>query len=958
MSTPSAQKGPMVRFKRGIRCPVCGGSDDPKDPSKRCFGFIGRTGRTCYCTRPEHAGQAPFNAKANAFAHRLRGKCSCGTTHGEVIEAPKDNSPPARPKAEPQVLHEVYTALLAALSLDVHHRNALLARGFTPEHIDRCQFRSMPARGRVEIATQLARTFGKETLLGVPGFYERTPGGLLMIAGQVGLVLPIRGVDGLFTGIQIRPDKTEEGDRGKYRWLSSASRNGPSSGTPTHVPVGFSGSTKTVRFTEGAIKAELATAGTDLLTLAFPGVSLWPETLRVARQLGAKRIRLAFDADAKMKMDVATQLLLCAKAVTDAGLEVDLELWDLATAKGIDDLLALGRVPDLLSGDEALAALGAIASSANVSDPATLNPAAIESRIQQVADAGGAAGILRDKSLLAELARLKDAQPVEYAAIKANLKARLRNLSVRDFDQAVAANRTKAAPKPQDEAPTGALCAPGLEDNPHRLARMILGQSTGESGSDDVPVRFWRDEFHQWDGARYLRTPDSEMRSELSDLLNKEFERIYGLQLMEYGLRKERAAQGGGEGGGDRPKLIPVTMAIVSNVQQALAGMTLLKIRDCPRQPVWLMPGPPWPAIEMLAAKNALVHLPSLASGQPYSVAPTPLFFSPFALQYDFDPEAPKPVRWLDFLQKLWPNDPGMIELVQEWFGYCLTPDNSFQKILMLIGPKRSGKGTIARVLTAMIGQLNTVNPRLASLATNFGLSPLIGKSVAIITDARLSARADQAAIVESLLSISGEDDQTIDRKHRDAWEGRLLTRFMLISNELPKIRDASGALPSRMLMGRMTESFLGREDKKLLDSLLPELPGILLWSIQGWRRLHERGHFVQPESGKELAVQFETLCSPILAFISECCEVGPAYVIKRKDLFAAWKAWCNENGHDHPGNTASFGRDLRAAVPTLGDGRPDDGTTARPRCYEGIRLAPKPEAEPADPEIVAWLKA
>ena len=58
--------------------------------------------------------------------------------------------------------------------------------------------------------------------------------------------------------------------------------------------------------------------------------------------------------------------------------------------------------------------------------------------------------------------------------------------------------------------------------------------------------------------------------------------------------------------------------------------------------------------------------------------------------------------------------------------------------MLLLIGPTRSGKGTIARMLTALIGSGHVAGPTLASLGTNFGLSPLLGKPLAIISDARL----------------------------------------------------------------------------------------------------------------------------------------------------------------------------------------------------------------------------
>jgi putative DNA primase/helicase len=168
---------------------------------------------------------------------------------------------------------------------------------------------------------------------------------------------------------------------------------------------------------------------------------------------------------------------------------------------------------------------------------------------------------------------------------------------------------------------------------------------------------------------------------------------------------------------------------------------------------------------------------------------------------------------------------------LQEIFGYCLTADARQQKIFEIVGPPRSGKGTIARVLQRLIGHDSTVAPTLAGIATNFGLAPLIGKQVAIISDARLGSRADQHAIVERLLSISGEDVISVDRKYLSAWTGRLQIRFLILSNELPQLADASGALSSRFIVLVLANSFYGREGLGLIDRLLAELPGILNWS-------------------------------------------------------------------------------------------------------------------------------
>jgi len=151
-------------------------------------------------------------------------------------------------------------------------------------------------------------------------------------------------------------------------------------------------------------------------------------------------------------------------------------------------------------------------------------------------------------------------------------------------------------------------------------------------------------------------------------------------------------------------------------------------------------------------------------------------------LDYDFDFHAGPPTEWLRFLSQLWPNDPQSIATLQEWFGYCLTLDTRQQKILMMVGPKRSGKGTIARVLRRLIGERNVAGPTLSSLSEPFGLEPLLGKSVAIISDARLGGTGS-SVVTERLLSISGEDSLSIGRKYTTAVQGKLDTRLKLGSS-------------------------------------------------------------------------------------------------------------------------------------------------------------------------------
>jgi putative DNA primase/helicase len=135
-----------------------------------------------------------------------------------------------------------------------------------------------------------------------------------------------------------------------------------------------------------------------------------------------------------------------------------------------------------------------------------------------------------------------------------------------------------------------------------------------------------------------------------------------------------------------------------------------------------------------------------------------------------------------------------------------------------------------------------------------------------------------------------------------------------------------------------MTKSFYGHEDLALIGKLLTELPGILNWAIVGWRRLIERGHFVQPTSANDAVEQLEDLGSPIGAFLREQCIVGPEHSVGVSRLFQAWGEWCEAQGRDRPGTAQSFGRDLHAAVPGLKVIQPRDGNDWW-RCDQGLTL-------------------
>ena len=322
----------------------------------------------------------------------------------------------------------------------------------------------------------------------------------------------------------------------------------------------------------------------------------------------------------------------------------------------------------------------------------------------------------------------------------------------------------------------------------------------------------------------------------------------------------------------------------------------------------------------------------------------TPCFFNQTAVPFAYEPRALKPEQWLNFLNTLWPQDEASIDLLAEWCGYVISGRTDLHKIMLMVGPTRGGKGVIARVLRQLVGKDNVAGPTLHSLSGDFGMAPLIGKPLAIISDARLSSK-DGNIVVERLLSISGEDTLTVNRNYRDQWTGKLPSRLHVISNELPKLGDASAAIVGRILLLPLSQSWLGREDFDLELKLQGELPGILNWCLSGLERLtiDNKNRFTRLSAAEDMVNVMRDLASPVAAFVREKCEVAVNKEIAVGLLFDAFKLWCDDNSYPKS-PLPVFARDLRAAVSSIRVRQ--HGTHNRVRVYTGIDLRSGPTGE------------
>ena len=444
-------------------------------------------------------------------------------------------------------------------------------------------------------------------------------------------------------------------------------------------------------------------------------------------------------------------------------------------------------------------------------------------------------------------------------------------------------------------------------NEPLRVARQLEPEWKHDG---QLALRHWRGQWMQWRQTHWVEIDAKDIRSRLYERMENAF----------FVVVKDGKVE---------TKPWAPTKSKMADLLEASAAIVHLGTDTDP--PAWIGEIPQSGETPIVACRNGLLDLDTR------QLLPlTPSFYNLVSVPFDYNPNATEPTAWLEFLDQLWPHDDEQIRALQEWMGYLVSGRVDQQKIMLIVGPTRSGKGTIARVIAALMGKGNIAGPTLASLATNFGLQPLLGKPLAVISDARLGGK-DKHLVTERLLTISGEDTITVDRKFRDPYTGKMPTRIMILSNELPSFGDSSGVIVHRLITLSLTRSFLGREDVELTEKLTRELPGILNWALAGLDRLNAAGRFTEPAASLEAVMTMKDDASPMSAFVRDRCTIGAGLEVDVDELWKSWREWCLENGLDKKiGSKQLFGRDLRSVAPSVRMVRPRDGED-RKRVYRGI---------------------
>jgi len=349
------------------------------------------------------------------------------------------------------------------------------------------------------------------------------------------------------------------------------------------------------------------------------------------------------------------------------------------------------------------------------------------------------------------------------------------------------------------------------------------------------------------------------------------------------------------------------------------------RVPDSTVVPIWLngVVGPT--GRDVIAFKNGIYDV-----ANDTLLPTTPDFFNTVAVPYPYNPAATCET-WLEFLESSLGDDPGKITLLQEWFGYCMTPDTSMHRFMYLLGVPRSGKGTILRVLERLVGSEMTAAANLESLSNDFGSAKLLDKLVCLIGDARLDKGAHTMRGLETILNITGGDSVPVNRKYQDELANvKLQCKLTVASNEYLALPDHNGALHGRLNVITFTRSFLGREDYTLDGKLAAEQEGIALWAIEGLNRLRATGRFTVPASSQSALADWKRETNDLTDWIEECLVTNPQGETPMRMVHDCYNNWAKKTG-----STLYKAGRLKSRIPAS-----IPGVVAKDDQYIGIELS------------------
>lgn len=343
--------------------------------------------------------------------------------------------------------------------------------------------------------------------------------------------------------------------------------------------------------------------------------------------------------------------------------------------------------------------------------------------------------------------------------------------------------------------------------------------------------------------------------------------------------------------------------------------------------------------IDTIVVNNGLVNIDT---GEFREHTPDEIYTNKF--DFDYNPDAKLPPTFINYLKTTFKGVEYQIDILQEFFGYCLSQEYFITGFFIFIGGGGNGKGVFLNVMAKFFGDENISALSLNQICSNdrFNLSHLYGKKINMCGDIGKSA----IKATDNIKKLTGRDLITAQFKGKDLFDFRNTAKIAFASNEMPEIDDESEGFGDRLNIIDFPNKIRNTaEDDPDLEKKLttPEsLSGILTWALEGYKRLQQNGKFSHHKTNKEKKAILNKKTNPVHSFVEDCVQFQDGGFVPNKVLFNNYKLYAKK--HNLPNrDSKNFFPEFELECNELGINTSPAQPTIngkRPRGYKNIKVS------------------
>lgn len=303
--------------------------------------------------------------------------------------------------------------------------------------------------------------------------------------------------------------------------------------------------------------------------------------------------------------------------------------------------------------------------------------------------------------------------------------------------------------------------------------------------------------------------------------------------------------------------------------------------------------------------------------------------------QTTVDPSSDGANIWSDALDTFFLKDTDLIDYVQRMVGLSAIGKVYVEALIIAYGEGRNGKSTFWNVIARVLGTYSgNISADMLTVGCRRNVKPELaeakGKRMLIAAELEEGMRLNTANVKQ----LCSTDEIYAEKKYKDPFSYTPTHTLVLYTNHLPKVGAIDKGTWRRLIVIPFDAKIEGSADiKNYADYLFEKAGGaILTWVIEGARKVIADSYKIEPPKKVRDAIEHYKESNDWLSyFLSERCELDPAYVAKSSEVYNEYRIFCTQVGEFTRSTT-----DFYTALETVGFERYRD---RKGRYIKGLRL-------------------